>query len=156
VEFITEEPDIILEVSFLMVGKGKKSDSLKDIIQGCPCFKEEGSEQLCLNDDQITDVEFIPLEPELLDLDSIRHDIEDSGVSNVCFQLLRIDRMHNRLFCISKNSEIRIQHNLVSPVDLIDAVELLTGGLVTNHSIICNECLYGVLDSFQSKNTLVR
>ena len=127
-----------------------------DVIKGCPCFKEEGSEHLCLNSNQIADVEFMPLEPELLHLESIREDLRCSGTTDICFQLLKVDTEQNRLICLSKDVEIRIQDKLVHPEDLIDAVELLTGGLDNNHAIICNECLYGVLDSFQSNNSLAK
>ncbi|MFW9977985.1 MAG: hypothetical protein ACFFEJ_07910 [Candidatus Thorarchaeota archaeon] len=106
-----------------------------------------------MNNDQITTIEYIPLEPELLTGDSIGKGLLEAKSNNACFQLLRIETEKSKLVCISKGKDVVIKNRLVNPIDLIDAVEMLTGKSHGNHANVCNECLYGFLENLSSLST---
>lgn len=137
-----------------MVGKANDPTHENSIIRGCPCFKECNGEQICVNGDEIIDIEFIPIQPELLMEGSLGEGLRHgNNAHGICFQLLWIDEETNKLVCISQGKDVIIKSKLVMPNDLKDAVDILTGGRGDNHAVMCNECLYGVLDSFQSTGT---
>ena len=139
-----------------MAGYESESVDAGSIVRGCPCFKNSDGEQLCLNQDRISDVEYIQIQPELLLDDSVAKGLLNAKGTSICFQLLRIDKSTNKLVCLSSGHDLIIRDRLVNPADLIDAVEMLTGRSHRDHESICHECLYGVLDSFQIKSSQLK
>ncbi len=133
-----------------MTGSSPVSIDMSKIVRGCPCFKEADGEQLCLNQDRVVDIEFIPIDPNVLAQGSLDGDIACESNNTICFQLLQIDNEQKKIVCISRDQDIVIRNEFVNPIDLVDAVEMLSGKSHNDHVNICNECIYGILENLSS------
>ncbi|MFW9956200.1 MAG: hypothetical protein ACFFD3_16760 [Candidatus Thorarchaeota archaeon] len=126
------------------------------IIRGCPCYRREGEDEFCFNKEAIRDVEFIRIDPEILafDLNSDAHKLQAEKPNGLCFQLLKVNQRTGEIRCISQGEIVHFKLQELKAEELSDAIQMLGGGQNSNHSEICSECLYGLLNTFQNENAL--
>ncbi len=139
-------------------GRGQDGKTIK-VVGGCPCFKVFGEEKLCVNDDNIIEVDPIELDPSIFILHNTKEDIEQERASddNICYMSIYINYPDNRVYCISQGWKLRIHGKDVPGDDLEDALQFLTTKDTSNLQI-CSECLYKFIltlaDTFSDMLTL--
>ncbi len=117
------------------------------IVRGCPCFKIFGDERLCVNDDNVLEMDVIEVDPTLFEfhMDKAAMDNERADADNVCYCSVYINYADNRVYCISQGWAIRIHNRDVRGQDLEDALQFLSTKDVSQSAEICSECLYKFL-----------
>ncbi|MFW9918219.1 MAG: hypothetical protein ACFFED_01355 [Candidatus Thorarchaeota archaeon] len=114
------------------------------VVRGCPCFKVFGDETLCVNDDNILEVEAIEIDPSVFafhpDKESISEEQAQDG--NICYASIYVNYPENRVYCISQGWALRIHGKDVPGNDLEDALQFLSTKDLTASAEICSECLY--------------
>ncbi|UCE09610.1 MAG: hypothetical protein JSW61_11640 [Candidatus Thorarchaeota archaeon] len=123
-------------------GSGK-GGSIK-LVRGCPCFKVFGDEKLCINDDNILEVEAMEVDPQVFSYRTNRKGMleERSEDSNVCYTSIYVNYPDNKVYCISQGWVLRIHGYDVPGNDLEDALQFLSTKDLTASAEICSECLY--------------
>ncbi len=117
------------------------------VIRGCPCFKRFGDEKLCVNDDNVLEVEVIEVDPSLFSFHTTREDIlqEQAHEDNICYVSIYVNYPDNRVYCVSQGWELRIHGRHVPGTDLEDALQFLSTKDLSASAEICSECLYKFL-----------
>ncbi len=128
----------------MMGDKGERSIRL---VRGCPCFKVFGDETLCINNDEILEVDVIEVDPAIfafnLDKESMEKERAEEG--NICYASIYINYPDNRVYCISQGWHLRIHGRDVPAQDLEDAMQFLSTKDMTASAEVCSECLYKFL-----------
>ena len=124
--------------------EGELGQSSIRVVRGCPCFKVFGDETLCVNDDNILEVEAIEVDPSIFafhcDKDSIEEEQAPDG--NICYASIYVNYPDNKVYCISQGWALRIHGKDVPGNDLEDALQFLSTKDLTASAEICSECLY--------------
>ncbi|TXT57478.1 MAG: hypothetical protein BAJATHORv1_10180 [Candidatus Thorarchaeota archaeon] len=117
------------------------------LVRGCPCFKVFGDEKLCVNDDEILEVDAIEVHPSLFAFHSNREGMkqEMAKEDNVCYCAIYINYPDNKVYCISQGWVLRIHGKDVPGTDLEDALQFLSTKDMDASAEICSECLYKFL-----------
>ncbi len=125
-----------------MVNPQESGKTIK-VIRGCPCFKVFGDEKLCVNDDDIIEIEPIDVDASIFSLHRNKESIEREKATddNTCYVSIYINYPNNRVYCISQGWKLRIHGKDIPGNDLEDALQFLTTKDTTSAEI-CSECLY--------------
>ncbi|MHA1576274.1 MAG: hypothetical protein ACTSU3_02825 [Candidatus Thorarchaeota archaeon] len=127
---------------------GQKSDELSQgsihIVRGCPCLKAFGDEKLCVNNDDILELDVIEIDPSLFSFHTDKSSIEQeiSSEDNVCYASVYVNHPDNKVYCISQGWMLRIHSKDVPGNDLEDALQFLSTKDLTASAEVCSECLY--------------
>jgi hypothetical protein len=110
----------------------------------CPCYRDFKGEILCVNDDDIIDIEPMTLGTDILGTNPTMEEVErfrcDDG--QTCYMSIYTDK--GRVFCLSQGWPIRIHGRDVSAEDLITALRLYFIGEI-QPTLDCATCIYGIL-----------
>ncbi len=124
--------------------EGEMGQNSIRVVRGCPCFKVFGDETLCVNDDNILEVEAIDVDPSIFayhpDKESIAQEQAQEG--NICYASIYVNYPNNKVYCISQGWALRIHGKDVPGNDLEDALQFLSTKDLTASAEICSECLY--------------
>lgn len=122
------------------------------IIRGCPVYKVFGDERLCVNDDNILEIEAIEIDPSLFGYNPSKESLEEelAPEGNICYVALYTDSTDNRVYCISQGWTLRIHNQDVRADDLEDAMQFLSTKDLDASAEICSECLYKFLITLSS------
>ncbi|MFW9849201.1 MAG: hypothetical protein ACFFF4_08670 [Candidatus Thorarchaeota archaeon] len=114
------------------------------VVRGCPCYKVFGNERLCVNDDDVLEVEVIEVDPSLFafNLDKESMEKERAQEGNICYAAIYVNNPDNKVYCISQGWVLRIHGKDVPGNDLEDALQFLSTKDLTDSAEICSECLY--------------
>jgi hypothetical protein len=124
------------------------------VVRGCPCFKVFDDETLCVNDDNVLEVDAIEVDPSIFALYPDQESMvrEQAHDGNTCYASIYVNCPDNRVYCISQGWALRIHGKDVPGNDLEDALQFLSTKDLTSSAEICSECLYKFLltlaDSF--------
>ncbi len=123
------------------------SESSIKLVRGCPCFKVFDGETLCVNNDEVLEVDTIEIDPTIFSLNKSREDMEKERADedNVCYASIYVNFEDNRVYCISQGWKLRIHGRDVPAQDLLDALQFLSTKDMTASAEICSECLYKFL-----------
>ncbi|MEM4734099.1 MAG: hypothetical protein QXS20_00095 [Candidatus Thorarchaeota archaeon] len=117
------------------------------LVRGCPCYKVFGDEKLCVNDDNILEMNVIEIDPTLFafhqDKESL--ELERADSDDICYCAIYINYPDNRVYCVSQGWPIRIHGKDVLATDLESAMQFLTTKDVAQNAEVCSECLYKFL-----------
>ncbi len=122
-------------------------DSEIRLVRGCPCFKTFGDETLCVNNDEILEVDVIEIDPAIFTFHKTREDIarEMVGDGVTCYAAIYVNYPDNSVYCISQGWKLRIHGRDVPGTDLEDALQFLSTKDLHATAEICSECLYKFL-----------
>jgi hypothetical protein len=115
------------------------------LVRGCPCYKVFGDEKLCVNDDDVLEVEMLEIDPALFAFHQDREGMlqEKADEDNSCYCSIYVNYPDNKVYCISQGWILRIHGKDVPGNDLEDAMQFLsTKDLNDSSAEICSECLY--------------
>ncbi|MFW9845522.1 MAG: hypothetical protein ACFFD6_02145 [Candidatus Thorarchaeota archaeon] len=123
------------------------------LVRGCPCYKVFGDEKLCVNDDNVLEIEAIELDPALFSFHKTRESMrqEEAMDENVCYTSIFVNYPDNRVYCISQGWVLRIHGRDVPGDDLEDALQFLSTKDLSASAEICSECLYKFLLTLSDK-----
>ena len=130
------------------------------VIRGCPCFKTFGDEILCVNDDNILEMDVIQTDPTLFIFGQNREDMEKEKATDdhICYLTVYLNYPDNGVYCISQGWRLRIHNRDVAASDLEDALQFLSTKELTQSAEICSECLFKFLitlsDTFADQMSL--
>ncbi len=127
-----------------VLGRGSELEqSAIRVVKGCPCFKVFGDERLCVNNDDILEVEVMEIDPSIFaihkDKESIAQELAQD--ENVCYASIYINYPDNKVYCISQGWTLKIHGKDVPGNDLEDALQFLSTKS-DESAEICSECLY--------------
>ena len=130
-------------MAFGEVDERERLGSIK-LVRGCPCFKVFGDEKLCVNDDDVLEIEAIEIDPTIFAFHTDQEAIETERASedNICYAAVYVNYPDNRVYCISQGWVLRIHGKDVPANDLEDALQFLSTKDLTASAEICSECLY--------------
>ncbi|MDF1539832.1 MAG: hypothetical protein P1Q69_13110 [Candidatus Thorarchaeota archaeon] len=114
------------------------------VVRGCPCYKVFGKEKLCVNNDEVLEVEVIEIDPSLFAFNTNKDAMEKERASegNICYASIFVNHPDNKVYCISQGWVLRIHGKDVPGNDLEDALQFLSTKDLTDSAEICSECLY--------------
>ncbi|MHA2423704.1 MAG: hypothetical protein ACXAEF_02890 [Candidatus Thorarchaeota archaeon] len=114
------------------------------VVRGCPCYKVFGNERLCVNDDEVLEVEVIEVDPSLFAFNTDKESMkkEQAAENNICYAAIYVNNPDNKVYCISQGWVLRIHGKDVPGNDLEDALQFLSTKDLTDSAEICSECLY--------------
>ncbi|MBD3406352.1 MAG: hypothetical protein GF411_09600 [Candidatus Lokiarchaeota archaeon] len=117
------------------------------LVRGCPCFKVFGDEKLCVNDDEILEIDAIEVHPSLFSFHADREGMKEelAKEDNICYCAIYINYPDNKVYCISQGWKLRIHGEDVPGTDLEDALQFLSTKDQDASAEICSECLYKFL-----------
>jgi len=126
-----------------IVGKKAKIQ----VVRGCPCFKRFGDETLCVNDDDILEVEMIEVDPSLFSFHETKEDMEKeiAPEDDVCYCSVYMNPEDNRVYCVSQGWPLRIHGRYVPADEMRDAFRFLSTKDLSAPAEICSECIYKFL-----------
>jgi hypothetical protein len=130
-------------LAFGEVDERERQGSIK-LVRGCPCFKVFGDEKLCVNDDDVLEIEAIEIDPTVFAFHTNQEAIETERATedNICYAAVYVNYPDNRVYCISQGWVLRIHGKDVPANDLEDALQFLSTKDLTASAEICSECLY--------------
>jgi hypothetical protein len=130
-------------LAFGEVDERERLGSIK-LVRGCPCFKVFGDEKLCVNDDDVLEIEAIEIDPTVFAFHTDQEAIETERATedNICYAAVYVNYPDNRVYCISQGWVLRIHGKDVPANDLEDALQFLSTKDLTASAEICSECLY--------------
>ena len=130
-------------MAFGEVDERERLGSIK-LVRGCPCFKVFGDEKLCVNDDDVLEIEAIEIDPTVFAYHTDQEAIETERATedNICYAAVYVNYPDNRVYCISQGWVLRIYGKDVPANDLEDALQFLSTKDLTASAEICSECLY--------------
>jgi hypothetical protein len=115
-------------------------------------YKVFGDERLCVNDDNILEIEAIEIDPSLFGFkptkESLKEELAPEG--NICYVAIYTDNIDNRVYCISQGWKLRIHNQDIRADDLKDALQFLSTKDLDASAEICSECLYKFLITLSS------
>ena len=150
---MNEENKTSSEVQSLPEDAGTDQKSIR-AVRGCPCFKVFDDETLCVNDDNVLEVDTIEIDPSIFALYPDQESMiqEQARDGKTCYASIYVNYPDNRVYCISQGWTLRIHGKDVPGNDLEDALQFLSTKDLTASAEICSECLYKFLltlaDSF--------
>jgi len=114
------------------------------VVRGCPCYKVFGKEKLCVNNDEVLEVEVIEVDPSLFSFHTDKESMkkERAAEENICYASIFVNSRDNKVYCISQGWTLRIHGKDVPGNDLEDALQFLSTKDLTDSAEICSECLY--------------
>ncbi len=114
------------------------------VVRGCPCYKVFGNERLCVNDDDVLEIEVIEVDPSLFAFNPDKESMEKERAQegNICYAAIYVNNPDNKVYCISQGWALRIHGKDVPGNDLEDALQFLSTKDLTDSAEICSECLY--------------
>ena len=114
------------------------------MVRGCPCYKVFGKEKLCVNNDDVLEVEVIEVDPSLFSFNTDKESMkkERAAEGNICYASIFVNNPDNKVYCISQGWILRIHGKDVPGNDLEDALQFLSTKDLTDSAEICSECLY--------------
>ncbi|MHA1247934.1 MAG: hypothetical protein ACTSPE_11450 [Candidatus Thorarchaeota archaeon] len=117
------------------------------LVRGCPCLKVFGNETLCVNNDEVLEVNVIEIDPSIFSFHTDKESIEKERAEedNVCYAAIYINYPDNRVYCISQGWVLRIHGRDVPASDLEDALQFLSTKDLSASAEVCSECLYKFL-----------
>ncbi|MHA1770289.1 MAG: hypothetical protein ACTSYL_02040 [Candidatus Thorarchaeota archaeon] len=130
-----------------MVFDNADSPSSIKLVRGCPCFKVFDGETLCVNNDEVLEVDHIEIDPTIFSFNRSKADMEKERAEegNICYSSIYVNFEDNRVYCISQGWKLRIHGRDVPAQDLLDALQFLSTKDMTASAEICSECLYKFL-----------
>jgi hypothetical protein len=132
--------------------QGNEAQGPIKIIRGCPVYKVFGDERLCVNDDNILEIEAIEIDPSLFGFNPTKESLKEERApeGNICYVAIYTDSTDNRVYCISQGWKLRIHNQDVRADDLQDALQFLSTKDLDASAEICSECLYKFLITLSS------
>jgi hypothetical protein len=117
------------------------------LVKGCPCFKEFGSEKVCLNNDEIIPIVSIAVDPMFLGDATTLEDLANlkSDKESMCYLLIFLDGEGEKTHCISQGQKIRINGQDVKASDILAALQFVTTSEQASDGVVCSSCLYKYL-----------
>lgn len=116
-------------------------------VKGCPCFRQFGDEQVCLNNDDVLPVNSISLDTTFFEHINSHRELGEMKSDNesLCYLLIFLDREIGHCYCVSQNRRIRIDNKDVSVSDIDSALQFVTNAQKSSEGLLCSECLYKYL-----------
>lgn len=121
-------------------------DDDKGLVKGCPCYKEFGKDQVCVNNDDVQPVSTIIVDPTFFPADSVE-DLEEfkSDNESMCYLLIYLDDTSDTAYCVSQGKRIKINNRPVRASDIREALQFVTATEKAGSGVICSTCLYKYL-----------
>jgi hypothetical protein len=110
----------------------------------CPCFKNFEGELICLNNDNLNDIEHTIFAADILNRDASLEGLKEFEVNDgrTCYS--SIYTYNGYTYCSSQGSKIRIHKNDITAEMLESAIKLYSLG-PTEITVDCASCIYGIL-----------
>ena len=110
----------------------------------CPCYKDFEGELICLNDDNLIDIDRGMIGLEILGRDTTLDGIKrfEVGDGSTCFT--SIYTHEDCVYCVSQGWKIRIHNEDITEDMLNQSIKLYTLGDI-EPTIDCASCVYGIL-----------
>jgi hypothetical protein len=110
----------------------------------CPCFSDFGGEFICVNDDDVIEIDRLQMDPSLYGSEINPEKMEGFVVGDRRTCYLSIYTYDDCVYCVSQGWNLRIHDYDVTAEALTTAVELYSIG-PQELGIDCSECIYGIL-----------
>ncbi len=126
---------------------GGRHDNRIQIVRGCPCLKEYGDERICINNDEITPIKPITLDPQFFAQLSSVEDLREfeSTKETLCYGLLNLDPRDGNAHCISQGQSITLNQNDIKAEDIRNALDYVVLSGMGSDDVVCSSCLYKYL-----------
>lgn len=117
------------------------------VVRGCPCYKVFGDETLCVNADDILEVEVIEVDPSLFALHQTKEEMEKEVApeDDICYCSVYMNPEDNRVYCVSQGWPLKIHGRYVPADEMRDAFRFLSTKDLSAPAEICSECIYKFL-----------
>lgn len=137
-----ESPDMKLGTSLLNSGEGPFK-----LVKGCPCYKEFGTEKVCVNNDDVQPINSISIDPTFFGLMDSREGLAEFKSSNegMCYLLISLDAEDGRAYCVSQGRQLKINNRDIQASDIKDALQFVSTKDITTDGVVCSSCLYKYL-----------
>ncbi|MCF2136197.1 MAG: hypothetical protein K9W43_03065 [Candidatus Thorarchaeota archaeon] len=116
------------------------------LVKGCPCLMEFGTEQICINNDEITPIYFLDVSKEMA-LESIRDSQRSNEASyhkdpRPCYGIVDVGRSDGVAYCALHGEPLRINGVPIRSSDIEDAIQF---SIITENEQVCSSCIYKYL-----------
>ena len=110
----------------------------------CPCFKDFEGELICLNDDNLIDIEHSIFAADILNQDATLDLVKqfEMGDGKTCYSSIYTHDGHT--YCSSQGWRIRIHKEDIKSDMLMQSIRLYAIG-PTEITVDCASCIYGIL-----------
>ncbi|MHA2206346.1 MAG: hypothetical protein ACXABC_10840 [Candidatus Thorarchaeota archaeon] len=123
------------------------STSSVKMVRGCPCYREYGSEKICVNNDDVTAINTILIDLsffENITSDDVLQDFR-SEKENMCYILVNLNTDENLVYCVSQGDHLSIHGKAVKATDIDAALQFVTKTQMSQDGVVCSSCLYKYL-----------
>ncbi len=116
------------------------------LIKGCPCLMEFGTEHVCINNDDVTEVYYMDIPMEMFH-DGIVSSAVETGSSpqdetKVCYGIVNLGRADGIARCALHQVPLRINGVPIRSADIEDAIQF---SLISENDLVCPSCIYKYL-----------
>ncbi|MHA1494012.1 MAG: hypothetical protein ACTSRQ_08330 [Candidatus Thorarchaeota archaeon] len=117
------------------------------MIKGCPCYRQFGNEKVCLNNDDVTPINVISVDPSFFEQIMTTEELAEykSDKDNMCYLLMFLDRKDGLTHCISQGQKIVINKKDVKTSEIDSALQFVTTTDRNTDGVVCSDCLYRYL-----------
>ncbi len=130
----------------------QSENGLMRLVRGCPCYMEFGREKVCINDDTISPIRSIEVDPSLIiNSYSLRDILGGNGEPReTCYLLIHLEDSDDTVYCVSQSRMITINKTPVKATDIEQGLEFLARTEPTDDGVLCSTCLYKYLKTTSS------
>ncbi len=116
------------------------------LVKGCPCLMEFGSEQVCINNDDVVPVYVLDVPVELA-IDAIgtpEETVKESGGVKLCYSIVDIGQPDGQAYCALHRQQLKINSTPIRSSDIEDAIQFVLFTESEKNST-CSSCIYKYL-----------
>ena len=116
-------------------------------MKGCPCYRQFGTEKVCLNNDDVFPINAISVDPSFFEQMSCIDDLVEykSDKESMCYLLTFLDREGGYCYCVSQGQRININKKDVKVSEIDSALQFVTSTEKNRDGVVCSDCLYKYL-----------
>ncbi|MHA1933802.1 MAG: hypothetical protein ACW97A_00850 [Candidatus Thorarchaeota archaeon] len=117
------------------------------VVRGCPCYREYGSEKVCVNNDDVRAINTILIDLSFFENMTSDEALQDfkSEKENMCYILVNLNTDDNLVYCVSQGDHLSIHSKAVKATDIDAALQFVTTTQMSQDGVICSSCLYKYL-----------
>ena len=142
-----KEPEMVIGmISDLTIITGSNDNRIQ-LVRGCPCMREYGNERVCINNDDVSAIKSISVDPHFFaQLESIEMLSEfESEKEDLCYGLLNLDPRDGIAYCVAQGKAIVINHQAIRAADIKEALNFVLPSQMGVDDAVCSSCLYKYL-----------
>jgi len=127
-------------------------EGLIKLVKGCPCYKEFGSEKVCVNDDDVQPISSISIDPTFFGLIDSRESLAEfkSSSDAMCYLLIALDDQDGYAHCVSRGKQLKINNRDILASDIEGALQFVSTKDISTDGVVCSSCLYKYLVTLSS------